>query len=85
MIESSDVLQRVDSALRAHPHLRSALIASRHTGDRVVLEGAVDSFFLKQMAQEAVREVAGPSRIDNQLRVRGSAPETAVSATTADS
>ena len=74
MIESSDVVQRVDSALRAHPHLRSALIASRHSGDRVILEGAVDSFFLKQMAQEAVREVAGDSRIDNQLRVRGASP-----------
>lgn len=74
MIDNSDVMRRVDTALRAHPHLRSSLIASRHADDCVILEGAVDSFFLKQMAQEAVREVAGLARIDNQLRVRANAP-----------
>jgi len=69
MIDTSDVMRRVDTALRAHPHLRSSLIASRHADDCVILEGAVDSFFLKQMAQEALRDIPGVIEIDNQLSV----------------
>ena len=90
MIDDTDVLRRVDTALRQHPHLRSALIAPRQAEDRVVLEGSVDSFFLKQMAQEAIRPIAGNQRIDNRLQVQTrshvcstpeSSPVTAVAAT----
>jgi osmotically-inducible protein OsmY len=70
MIEQDDVIQRVDSALRAHPHLRAATIRLIPTGDSMVLEGDVDSFFEKQMAQEAVRWIDGVPRIDNRLVVR---------------
>ena len=75
MIQRSDVLQRVDCALRQHPHLRSALIAPIETDEGVALEGSVDSFFLKQMAQEALRPIAGIVRIDNRLQVRGATRE----------
>lgn len=73
MIDDSDVLRRVDTALRQHPHLRSALIAPRQADDSVVLEGSVESFFIKQMAQEAIRPIAGGQRIDNRLQVRSTA------------
>lgn len=70
MVNDDDVLRRVDSALRQHPHLRSALIESRRSGDRVELHGAVDSFFMKQMAQEAIRSLTDAPLVDNQLVVR---------------
>ena len=74
MNSDDDMLRRVDSALRRHPHLRSAMIQHRHAGDRVILSGAVDSFFIKQMAQEAIRGVDGAPRIENRLVVRAPHP-----------
>jgi len=72
MNDTTEVLCRVDRALREHPHLRSALIAPRRSEDNrhVVLEGSVESFFLKQMAQEAIRPITGNERIENRLQVR---------------
>lgn len=74
MIDEKDVLQRVDSALRKHPHLRTAAIRTAQLDDRVILEGDVETFFEKQMAQEAVRYIDGIPRIDNQLVVRRPPP-----------
>jgi osmotically-inducible protein OsmY len=74
MADQTDVLRRVDSALREHPHLRSVAIQTSRqcgiNGEWVILDGAVDSFFEKQMAQEAVRYVEGIPQIDNRLIVR---------------
>lgn len=36
----------------------------------LVLRGHVSSFFLKQLAQEAVREVAGVDKVVNVIEVR---------------
>ena len=60
---------RIDDAIRQHPHLRTSQIEPQTEGDNVVLKGTVDSFFLKQMAQEAVRGVEGTGTVDNQLEV----------------
>ena len=37
--------------------------------DSLILEGAVDSFFAKQLVQESLRGVAGIYQIDNRLMV----------------
>ena len=37
--------------------------------DQVVLSGSVPSFYVKQVAQEAVREHVGQRRLQNHLRV----------------
>lgn len=60
---------RVDSAIRQHPHLRGLQIEPLTDGRNVVLKGTVQSFFLKQMAQEAVRSIEGADAVDNQLEV----------------
>lgn len=60
---------RVDSALREHPHLRGIGIQPLTDGDNVILSGTVRSYFLKQMAQEAVRGIAGADKVDNQIKV----------------
>lgn len=64
------LLQRISSALDSSPHIPSRKVRIGAGDDRVVvLEGAVDSFFQKQMAQEAVRRIDGVARIDNRLVV----------------
>ncbi|MEZ6087767.1 MAG: BON domain-containing protein [Pirellulaceae bacterium] len=60
---------RVDYALREHPHLRGTGIQPHTDGGKVILSGTVRSYFIKQMAQEAVRCVAGANNVDNQIEV----------------
>ncbi len=69
MHQPEEILSRVDSALKSHPHLRRVLVKSEQLEDRVVLSGSVDTFFQKQMAQEALRDIPGVIEIDNQLSV----------------
>jgi osmotically-inducible protein OsmY len=64
------LLQRITTAIESNPHVRSRKVRIDADNDRVVvLEGHVDSFFQKQMAQEAIRRVDGVSRIENRLTV----------------
>jgi hypothetical protein len=65
----SQLFIRVDAALRAHPHLRHAQIRSAPSAAGIVLCGRVDSWFQKQMAQEALRQFTEIAAIDNQLIV----------------
>lgn len=60
---------RVDSAIQQHPHLRGLSIRPQAEGDSIVLRGKVGSYFIKQMAQEAVRGVEGADKVDNQIEV----------------
>ncbi|WP_153557471.1 BON domain-containing protein [Roseimaritima sediminicola] len=69
MQSEETILARVDSALKSHPHLRRVIVKSKQEQDRLVLRGSVDSFFQKQMAQEALRDIPGVDEIDNQLSV----------------
>lgn len=69
-MKSKDVLLcRVDAALKSHPHLRSIPIRSDEKAGRVILSGHVSSYYLAQMAQEAVRGVDGVTEIENRVQV----------------
>ena len=60
---------QVEAVLATNPYLaQQTLKLEAHRG-RVVLRGVVNSFFQKQMAQEAVRHVEGVESIENQLEV----------------
>lgn len=52
-----------------HPHLNRREVRCRTEDDRVILEGNVESFFEKQLAQEALRDLQGVTCVDNQLMV----------------
>lgn len=52
------------------PHLSQSRVYLKTHGSRVVLTGQVKSFFEKQMAQEALRNIPGINWIDNLLEVR---------------
>lgn len=66
---SGELLQRVDSALKASPHLARHQVFCHEQSGIVVLHGRVRSFFEKQMAQEALRRLEGIERIVNELEV----------------
>ena len=63
------LLHRVDSAIQKNPHLAGRHLVLETRSGSVVLRGTVDSFFEKQMAQEAIRCVEGITEIHNQLEV----------------
>ena len=58
------------SAIEKHPHLKQRKLHFEHQDGRVVLRGIVNSFYQKQLAQEAVRRVDGVDHIENQLEVQ---------------
>jgi osmotically-inducible protein OsmY len=56
-------------AIQKNPHLRRRNLRFETEQGRVVLRGVVNSYYQKQMAQEALRWVEGVDRIENQLEV----------------
>lgn len=49
------------------PHLRRLVVTT--TAAEVVITGRVPSFYLKQLAQEALRGTVGPRRLLNRVEV----------------
>lgn len=63
----SDQLQIV---VVQHPHLRQRNVRlETRTDGQVTIRGQVHSYFEKQMAQEAVRQIQGVTGIENELDV----------------
>jgi len=60
---------RVMTALERNPYVRRRNLRFETSQGRVVLRGVVDSYFQKQMAQEAIRRIEGVSEITNELEV----------------
>jgi hypothetical protein len=71
----ASVFEEVDSCARAKTALsQSPIYVLREIrvdqdGDTLLLQGRVDSFYHKQMAQEVVRMVADGMRVANELVV----------------
>jgi osmotically-inducible protein OsmY len=64
-----DVCSRARSALSQSPIYVLREITVQQSGDSLLLEGRVDTFYHKQLAQEVVRAVADGMRVENDLRV----------------
>jgi osmotically-inducible protein OsmY len=60
---------RAVAALRRSGHRMLHEAGCTCSDDTIVLTGVVPSFHMKQLAQEAVRNVEGVRRIDNRLAV----------------
>ena len=68
--KSADLLEdQVQSAIASSPYLSQRKVRFETQDGRVVLRGVVSSYFQKQMAQEALRSLAGVRQIDNLLEV----------------
>lgn len=64
------LIDRISKALETNPYLsRRPLRVVSKEGQVVVLEGHVESFFQKQIAQETIRRVDGVRRVENRLVV----------------
>lgn len=61
--------ERIHTALEASPYISENHIRFEAEEGHVTLNGQVDSYFKKQMAQEAVRRVDGVAAIQNMLQV----------------
>lgn len=61
--------ERIDQALQTNPYVNGRKLRIETEGSRVVLQGSVQSYFQKQMAQELLKRVEGVEQIDNCLEV----------------
>ena len=62
---------RLNAAIQSNVHLRGRKLYIEADGGQVVLRGLVRSFYQKQMAQEAVLNLDGVHRVENELEVGG--------------
>ena len=70
-ISKPDTLaDRIHSAVFRSPYFSSGKVTVKTDDDCVIVEGNVDSYFHKQMAQETLLRVDGVRRIDNRLHVK---------------
>ncbi|MGD9127550.1 MAG: BON domain-containing protein [Planctomycetia bacterium] len=60
---------RLNAAIQSNVHLRGRKLYIETNGRQVVLRGLVRSFYQKQMAQEAIRNLEGVQVVENQLEV----------------
>ena len=63
------LLHRVDTALKECPHLIGHHLMIEVREGVVIVRGNVDSYYAKQMAQEALRGLQGIRELRNQLKV----------------
>ncbi len=68
-INACPIVRQVQLAVTRSPHLRQRNVVVFADRGCVTLEGVVASYFEKQMAQEALRNIEGINQIDNQLEV----------------
>jgi osmotically-inducible protein OsmY len=61
--------EKIREALVTNPHVPSRTVRVEAADGRVVLKGHVQTFYQKQMAQEAIRRIDGVEQIDNLLEV----------------
>lgn len=63
------ISDKVVTALEGNPYLAKRNLRFETSEGRITLRGVVRSYFQKQMAQEALREVDGIDEIYNELEV----------------
>ena len=69
MIDMPPLDDRVLVALEQNPYLTRRNLRFETSDGRVTLRGIVGTYFQKQMAQEAIRHIAGVEEIANELEV----------------
>ena len=68
-LETGSLINDVESALDSSPHLSRRRMRIEAFNGVVRLEGAVNTYFQKQIAQELLRRVDGVKRVENRLQV----------------
>ena len=65
----SQLVDRAQSALATSPHLARRPLKLEAQQGKLIVRGTVDSYYLKQMAQETLRKVDGVETVENHLQV----------------
>ncbi len=65
----SQLVDRAQTALSVSPHLSRRRLKLEAQQGKLIVRGTVDSYYLKQMAQETLRKVDGVETVENQLQV----------------
>jgi osmotically-inducible protein OsmY len=66
---ASTLLDRIDRAISLNPHLAGRRLTIEADQGRIRLQGVVNSYYQKQMAQETVRGIEGVEGVENHLEV----------------
>lgn len=66
---TSTLNERIDSVVVQSPYFAKGKLRVHATDDCVIVEGNVDTYFHKQMAQETLLRIDGVRRIDNRVEV----------------
>lgn len=61
--------EQVNQAVVHNPHLKQRRIHAKTESGQVTINGSVQSYFEKQMAQEGLRKIEGVTCIKNELEV----------------
>ena len=65
----AQLIDRARTALSRSPHLGRKQLKLQARQGRLTLEGVVDSYYQKQMAQETLRKIDGVEAVENLLEV----------------
>jgi len=68
-LTANELQSRIDLALKDSPHSLGGNVMGTNAAGVVVLEGRVETFYHKQVAQELLRKLDGVERIVNLLEV----------------
>jgi hypothetical protein len=68
-------MEQVRLAVEADPRLARRNLQFEHRGRRVTVQGTVESYYQKQLAQETLRRIDGIDEIENHLSVCWSAEQ----------
>ena len=63
------LIQQIQAAVAINPFLVGDGFHVEASDDKLTLHGTVSTFYKKQMAQEAVREIAGNVKVENEIEV----------------
>ena len=69
IVDQAEALERARIAISRNPYLMNKKIRLSLEGDCIQILGTVSSYFEKQIAQETLRQIVTPLRIQNELVV----------------
>jgi osmotically-inducible protein OsmY len=69
LCNSQDVVSKATERLRSVPSLAALNVSCEFEGGVLILRGTVQSFFEKQLAQEAVLKLDGVDSVANEIAV----------------
>jgi osmotically-inducible protein OsmY len=68
-IRPAEITERAESELRRNAYFALKNIACEYQNGVLILTGCLPTYYLKQVAQEAIARIDGVERVDNRIEV----------------